>query len=479
MRRTSYLQDYESSRSKSPKAASPADASRPPSRKAAEWSASRLEDACRAIEVMGARLEEVERHNLSLNENVKNCAHLIQLTQSFAEEQGREHAREVERLEGRLAAAAEGAARQEAALDTAAAKAAAAADAAAAAEASASAAAAAAPSSDAAGGGAAELGARMDQLQEQMKEMVSLKLSDAQERETELSGFQSEILRQNSQFESAMSAMTKRHAEVLYAKLDEDARGLVAERVQEEVSKIMTKVDGLAESSMAELRDKHTELQKQLESMTARQERAMTEKVETMESDVDARVGRLEKELTRRLGAVELGGEEREALLSSLRKQLQGNDEALGSSVDMLQVRYEGAAAELERLSAALRELRTETATQCAAATAACEKTNAECSRAIEQTTLASEAAADKMSRAIATNREELESWVSEQLENGVASVAEKEAVRFQALCRSVDERMLSAQQEISALGQGGVSSLQQVRPHDLSMMAVWDVFCC
>ena len=87
------------------------------------------------------------------------------------------------------------------------------------------------------------------------------------------------------------------------AKLDEDARGLVAERVQEEVSKIMGKVDGLAESSMAELRDKHTELQKQLESMTARQERAMTEKVETMESDVDARVGRLEKELGRRLGA--------------------------------------------------------------------------------------------------------------------------------------------------------------------------------
>ena len=60
MRRTSYLQDYESSRSRSSKAASPADASRPPSRKAAEWSASRLEDACRAIERMGARLEEVE-----------------------------------------------------------------------------------------------------------------------------------------------------------------------------------------------------------------------------------------------------------------------------------------------------------------------------------------------------------------------------------------------------------------------------------
>ena len=63
MRRTSYLQDYESSRSRSSKAASPADASRPPSRKAAEWSASRLEDACRAIEVMGATLAEVERPN--------------------------------------------------------------------------------------------------------------------------------------------------------------------------------------------------------------------------------------------------------------------------------------------------------------------------------------------------------------------------------------------------------------------------------
>ena len=118
MRRTSYLQDYESSRSKSSKAASPADASRPPSRKAAEWSASRLEDACRAIEVMGARLEEVERHNLSLNENVKNCAHLIQLTQSFAEEQGREHAREVARavrvMRARAASAAPLAARRRA-----------------------------------------------------------------------------------------------------------------------------------------------------------------------------------------------------------------------------------------------------------------------------------------------------------------------------------------------------------------------------
>ena len=39
------------------------------------------------------RMEEVERHNLSLNENVKNCAHLIQLTQSFAEEQGHEQVR--------------------------------------------------------------------------------------------------------------------------------------------------------------------------------------------------------------------------------------------------------------------------------------------------------------------------------------------------------------------------------------------------
>ena len=50
-----------------------------------------------------------------------------------------------------------------------------------------------------------ELASRMDQLQDQMKELVALKMSDVNERESEMSGFQSEILRQNGKFEAAMT----------------------------------------------------------------------------------------------------------------------------------------------------------------------------------------------------------------------------------------------------------------------------------
>ena len=67
-----------------------------------------LNDACRAIEKLQQRLEEVERHNLSLNENVKNCAQLIKLTQAFAEEQGKESTGALAKLEEQITAAARG-----------------------------------------------------------------------------------------------------------------------------------------------------------------------------------------------------------------------------------------------------------------------------------------------------------------------------------------------------------------------------------
>lgn len=233
----SYLQDYEKGRGTQPRSASQPTTTSAPKARASNASslagdALRIEDACRAVERMQKRMEEVERHNLSLNENVKNCAHLIQLTQSFAEEQGHEQAKEVKRLTEQLSVVVAAAAEQEKSL--------------------AAATSAAAPSAAA----DPELASRMDQLQDQMKELVALKMSDVNERESEMSGFQvrfqphlllflsflslsrlsgakidnfrwqkmadqSEILRQNGKFEAAMTEMTKRHAEVLYAKLDE------------------------------------------------------------------------------------------------------------------------------------------------------------------------------------------------------------------------------------------------------------------
>ena len=37
------------------------------------------------MEQLKGKVEELERHNLTLNENIKNCAQLIKLTQAFAE----------------------------------------------------------------------------------------------------------------------------------------------------------------------------------------------------------------------------------------------------------------------------------------------------------------------------------------------------------------------------------------------------------
>jgi hypothetical protein len=154
----------------------------------------------------------------------------------------------------------------------------------------------------------------------------------------------------------------------------------------------------------------------------------------------------------RRLTELQMAGRERDEMVSSMRKQLKGNDDALGKSLDMLQVRYESTSAEIERLSATLREARTDMQEQCSACATACERTSA-----------ASASALEKIERSLTSNRDELEAWVAEELDSGLKSVAEKEAVRFQALCRSVDDRMLAAQQEIQALGQSHVSSISQL----------------
>ena len=166
-------------------------------------------------------------------------------------------------------------------------------------------------------------------------------------------------------------------------------------------------------------------------------------KIDGMESDVDDRCARLEGTVDRQLAELQAAAAERDELVGSMRKQLKGNDDALGKSVDMLQVRYESAAAEIERLTGNLREVRAEVQEQCGACATACERTSA-----------SSGAALEKIQRTLASNRDELEAWVADELDSGLKSVAEKEAVRFQALCRSVDERMLAAQQEIQALGQ-------------------------
>ena len=78
-----------------------------------------------------------------------------------------------------------------------------------------------------------------------------------------------------------------------------------------------------------------------------------------------------------------------------MRKQLKGNDDAVGKSVDMLQVRYESAAAEIERLSGSLREARAEAQEQCGACATACERTSA-----------SSGAALEKIQRTLASNRD-------------------------------------------------------------------------
>ena len=208
MQRSSYLQDYEKGRSSSSgagvrTAAKPVTTAATAPRSSTGGSVAgdvlRIDDAMRALERMQKRLEEVERHNLSLNDNVKNCAHLIQLTQSFAEEQGHEQAKEVKRLGQQLAVVVEATTADR--------------DATAAAVAAAAAAAAASAAAESSGRDDDELARRMDQLQAQMKELVALKMSDAQERESEMSGFQSEILRQNGKFEAAMTEMVGREDE--------------------------------------------------------------------------------------------------------------------------------------------------------------------------------------------------------------------------------------------------------------------------
>ena len=108
MQRSSYLKGYEQSRSAKGTTSARTEVheqNRSTSTRGGSLGGDvlRMDDAYRAIERIQKRIEEVERHNLSLNENVKNCAHLIQLTQSFAEEQGHEQAKEVKKLGQQLA----------------------------------------------------------------------------------------------------------------------------------------------------------------------------------------------------------------------------------------------------------------------------------------------------------------------------------------------------------------------------------------
>jgi predicted house-cleaning noncanonical NTP pyrophosphatase (MazG superfamily) len=97
-----------------------------------------------------------------------------------------------------------------------------------------------------------------------VKELLALRHDEVHDRESELSGFQTEILRQNQKFEVTLTEMTQRHAEALYKKLDEDARELVSERVTAEVSHIMQKVEHMAEHMMGELNDKFRDVQRGL-----------------------------------------------------------------------------------------------------------------------------------------------------------------------------------------------------------------------
>ena len=154
-----------------------------------------LNDVCRAIEKLQHRIEEVERHNLSLNENVKNCAQLIKLTQAFAEEQGKESSGTLAKLEQHISAAANTQQLQTEGFER-------------------------------------SVGARVDQVQIHLKELVATRIHESHDTDRSLDGFQAEIMKKNSNFEATLTQMTKRHADVLYQKLDQDAKQLVSERVQ-------------------------------------------------------------------------------------------------------------------------------------------------------------------------------------------------------------------------------------------------------
>eukprot|EP01052_Picozoa_sp_SAG31_P022904 SAG31_NODE_1848_length_7093_cov_8.566629_1_plen_344_part_00 len=269
-----------------------------------------LNDACRAIEKLQHRIEEVERHNLSLNENVKNCAQLIKLTQAFAEEQGRENTATMQKMEEQLCVAANATQQHTAASEN-------------------------------------SISNRVDKIEGQMAELVATSIHDSRATDNAFNGFHAEILKKNSDFEARLTELTKRHADVLYQKLDQDAKQLVSERVQSEVSAIMEKIEQMAERMMVDLSDKHKRLHADLESISRQHENAIEDRVEKIARNIE-----------KKNDAYEQAQRERSDTFEEMKRQYRSNDTALTKSMDILQVRFEGCAADIERLNQIIRDFR-------------------------------------------------------------------------------------------------------------------------
>jgi hypothetical protein len=144
-----------------------------------------------------------------------------------------------------------------------------------------------------------------------------------------------------------------RQAELLYRKLDEDARQLVSERVGVEVTAVVNKVEHMAEKMMIDLSEKYARLQTGLEGITQVHEDKMEGKVQQMSRAIKERIVELDK----------VHGDHKDNF-DELKRQGRASATSLAKSVDMLQVRYEGCAAEVERVAAKLREQRSDIQSQ-------------------------------------------------------------------------------------------------------------------
>jgi hypothetical protein len=192
------------------------------------------------------------------------------------------------------------------------------------------------------------------------------------------------------------------------------------------------------------------------EQALAQKLRKLEQQIETAESTLQSRLEKdtaaLQAKIETQMLEANQVSEKRDQHFAKLKQQIKGNDESLGRSLDILQVRFESCSAEIERVGASVRDARQDAQRQISSTVQACEDSLARAAADWEST-----------KSSIMKVRSEIELFVADELDAAAKREDEKLSARFSALRKSFDDRHAQTTQELQSLASASTVSLQSM----------------
>ena len=333
------------------------------------------------VRVLASRLEEVERHCLACNDNLKNCTQLIKLTQGFSEEQGQELARRMEEAKLEQGETVAGLRALQARSS----------------------------------GAEASAASRLDALHGTVGE-----LARAQRQLAAGQAAAAEARAQTAASADVDGGQARALVEELVAKSEERLKELVAERIDAEVGAAVGRVERLAELMLSDLSTKYEGLQRRVDEIS-----------DELSRRVDSQLATLTQRVTKKIDAVEVFVGRTKESFQEVENDLRRRQSEVVASTQAIAAKADRAARSVASTSEQLGKTRNEMRYLR-------EKNDAGIS-ALEEKSLG---AVDELSSKLLSVLRGVEDRVGAQLSNAASEGVQKETIRFQALTKSVEERL-------------------------------------